>query len=146
MKKSFLFSLLFVATSGFADELQHFDEIKSSVIVGKSIRIAIDFSQCTTSSSSSSKSATQDQYNIGVFSPNEIIVNSKGQIASSLTHFTLNNPSFPSKPVFEFVRYTITSDDSVNVITQVLDATNYTPLSNKISFDCKINTAAKIYS
>ena len=142
MKKLLVLPFLFVATHGFADELQHFDEIKSAVISGKSIRIAIDFSQCITSS----KSATQDKYNIGVFSPNEIIVNSKGQIASSFMHFTLNNAGFPSKPVFEFVRYTVTSDNNVNVAVQVLDATNYTPLANKISFDCTINSAAKIYS
>lgn len=142
MKKIFLLPFLFIANNGFADELQRFDEIKSAVIAGKSIRITIDYSQCITSS----KSTTKNKYNIGIFSPNEIIVNSKGQIASSLTHFTLNNPEFPSKPVFEFVRYTVTSDDSVNVTAQILDATSYTPLANKTSFDCKINSAAKIYS
>ena len=144
MKKLFLLSLLFLATAGFAEELHHFDEIKSTVLLGKSIHIIINFSQCTTSSPS--KSATKDQYNIGVFTPNEIIVNSKGHIASSLTHFTLNNPRFPSKPVFEFVRYTITTDDNINVIAQVLDATDYTSLSRETSFDCKIDTAAKIYN
>lgn len=144
MKKLFILPFLFIMTEGYAAQLQNFDEVNARVISGKSIRIAIDFLQCT-GSTSSPKLEMLNQFNIGLFTPNEIVVNNKGQIATSMMHFTLNNPTHPSKSVFEFVRYTLTSDDNVNVIAQVLDATNYTLLGNKITLNCQMNTAAKIY-
>lgn len=141
MKKILLLPLLFIVTNSVADELHNFDQVKSAVMTGKSIRIAIDFSKCSTAK----KDATPFKYSIGVFTPNEIIVTNEGNIAASLTHFTLNDTSVPGKPVYQFVRYTITDDNNIDVSSQLLDATNYASISDKSSFNCKIDTSAKIY-
>ena len=82
---------------------------------------------------------------LGLFTPNEIIVDTNGRIDASLKHFTLSDPNFPNKPIYQFVRYTLTSDNNVNLITQLLDAVNYADLEHKVSFDCKIDVGAKIY-
>ncbi|MHB1948286.1 MAG: VirK family protein [Gammaproteobacteria bacterium] len=141
MRKLVLLSLLAITTNTFADELQTFDQVKSAVTTGKSVRIAIDFSKCATDN----KSFSQDKNNIGIFTPNEIIVDNNGRIVTSLMHFTLNNTNFPAKPVYQFVRYTLTSDNKVNLSYQVLDATNYAILTETVSVDCKVNMGAKIY-
>lgn len=65
-------------------------------------------------------------------------------------YFTLNDPYFPTKPVYEYIRYTMTSDNNLNLSYQALDATTYMPLTDKFLFDCKIGKVlrfiAKIYS
>jgi hypothetical protein len=139
MKKFILLASLLITTNSFADELHNFNEIKAAIITGKTIHIAIDFSKCSTSNNTTAQSME-----VGVFTPSAIHV-ANDHIATSLTHFTLNNPSFPEKPIYEFVRYTITGDDNVNLIVHVLDAVNYTSVSDKVSFNCKIGSSAKIY-
>jgi hypothetical protein len=138
MKKLILFTSLLISTNVFADELHNFDQIKAAVLTGKTIHIAIDFSKCCP------QNKVAEQMSIGIFTPNTLQVTNH-TIATSLTHLTLNNPRFPDKPVYEFARYTITADNQVNLMVQVLDATNYTPLTNKFSLNCKIDTDAKIY-
>ena len=139
MKKLVLISFLFIATNSFAGELHNFSEIKSAVTTGKSIHIATDFVKCSTSKKEALLSA-----HVGVFTPNEIQVIDT-HIATSFMHFTLNNPSFPDVPVYEFVRYTITDDNNLNLSYQALDARNYAPLTKKASFNCKIDMGVKIY-
>jgi hypothetical protein len=60
-------------------------------------------------------------------------------------HFTLNNPNFPKVPLYEFVRYTFTDDNNLNLSYQVLDAQNYSPLTEKASYICKLDVGVKIY-
>ncbi|STX30036.1 VirK protein [Legionella beliardensis] len=140
MKKLILVAALLSAANSFADELHNFDEIKAAVITGKTIHIAIDFSKCSTPN----KDLTQSMI-VGVFTPNAIAVVAD-YMATSLTHFTLNNPQAPGKPIYEFVRYTITNKNYVNLTTQALDAVNYTPVADSFSFNCEIESGAKIYT
>lgn len=138
MKNLILLASLLISTNVFCKELHNFDQVKAAIITGKTIHIVLDFSKC----SFQNKSAKH--LSIGIFNPNAIqIINNN--IATSFMHFTLNNPSFPEKPVYEFVRYTITEDNNINLISQVLDAKTYTPMTDKISLNCKIDNGAKIY-
>lgn len=138
MKKLTLLSLLILSTTSSAKELHNYAEIKSAAINGKNIHIMVDFSQCTSEHPAKFT-------NIGVFTPNAIQILNK-YMATSLTHFTLNNPGFQDKPVYEFVRYTITDQNEVILTAQVLDAIDYHPLSGKMIFHCAIDSAAKFYS
>lgn len=138
MRKLFLLTSLLISTNSFSDELHNFNELKSAVMTGKTIRVAVDFLKC------SSANKGDEPVSIGVFTPNAIHV-ANDHVAASLTHFTLNDPSFPGKPVYEFVSYTIADDNNLNLTDQVLDAVNYTPLSDKFSFNCKIDSGVKIY-
>lgn len=139
MKKLIFLAVLLSTTNSFADELHDFDEIKAAVITGKTIHIAIDFTKCSTPN----KKMAQSVF-VGVFTPDALMV-VNDHVSTSLTHFTLNNPGFLGKPVYEFARYTITYKNDVNLTTQVLDAINYKPLSEVVSFGCKIESGAKIY-
>ncbi len=139
MKKFILLTSLIISTNIFADKLDNFDQIKHAITHGKTIHITVDFSKCTPS-----HNQTTNQMNVGIFTPHAIqVVNNK--IATSLTHFTLNNPSFPDKPVYEFVRYTFTKDNNLNLTAQTLDARDYSSLSDKHELNCKINAGVKVY-
>lgn len=137
MKKLILSLFLLMATNAFARELHHFSEVKKALTKGKSIRIAVNFVQCLSSKKPSA-------FHIGLFSPNEIQI-MQGRIAASLTHFTLDNPKFPNTPVYEFVKYLFTQDDNLALSSQVLDARNYSVLSDKFSMNCKIGEGVTVY-
>lgn len=139
MKKWVFLASLLMASNSFADELYNFHEIKTAIITGKTPHIVVDFAKCSTMSKNNLQSIM-----VGGFTPNAIHV-SDDHIATSLTHFTLNNPSFPQKPVYEFVRYTIKSDNNVNIAIQILDPVSYKSLSDTLSVDCKLNTSVKVY-
>jgi hypothetical protein len=139
VKKLILLPFLFIATNSFANELHNFSEVKSAITMGKSIHIVTDFAKC-----SSSKKEAFQATQIGAFTPNEIQVVDT-HIATSFMHFTLNNPSFPNVSIYEFARYTITDDNNLNLSYQALDARNYSPLTEKASFNCKMNVGVKIY-
>jgi hypothetical protein len=141
MKKLLLLPLLFLINNSYADELHHFDQIKSAVTSGKSIRIGIDFPQCEASKNNIIKA----QYNFGIFTPNEMSVG-EGRIIGSVMHFTLNDPRVPEKAVYEYIRVRIMSDNHVHVSFHILDAVNYFPVADKMLLECIIGKGAKIYS
>lgn len=140
MKKVMLLaSLLFISSNSFSDELHNFNEIKASAMTGKPLHIAVDVLKCSPSN------ASTETFSIASFTPDTLQI-MNGSIATSFTHFTLNNPSFLDKPVYEFVRYTMSDDNNLNLIIQVLDAVNYTSLSGKFTLNCKIGSAARFYN
>ena len=143
MKRFLILSLLLSSITAFAGELANYEAIKTTILKGKSIRIAIDFDKCTPQQVSVIQPPS---FGLGIFSPNEIIITGNGQIAASLLHFTLNDPHMPSKPLYQYARYTITPDNTINLATQALDATTFKPLSDGFAFNCKISTEAKVYS
>ncbi|TAK73968.1 MAG: hypothetical protein EPO11_07650 [Gammaproteobacteria bacterium] len=139
--KKLIFAFLFLATNSFALELHTYDQINAAVSTGKSIHILIHYSQCTAPSAKPEQSGSSS-----VFTPNEMSINNdNGYIAASLMHFTLNNPDFLGKPIYEFSRYTLLNNNSVSLSSQVLDAVTYSPLTNKVTYNCQLNTGAKVY-
>ncbi len=146
MKKLILLSGLFLTTTAFAGELHNYNDIVSAISSGTSLHFVTDFTQCTPTKKSAAAATVITTMSTGAFTPNEIGVTSE-HIATALTHFTLNDPMFPGKPVNEFVRYTITPDNNMNVILNVLDPVTYASLLNPpIVLNCKIDVATKIYT
>lgn len=137
MNKCLSTALLCLSFTSFAAELQRFDEVKKIASVGQAIHIVTDFSQCNMTSINSSAPTR-----LGVFTPEQLQVVDT-YIASSFMHFTLNNPKFPNTPVFEFVRYTLKDDNSLDLSYQTLNATTYAPLSDKVSMNCKMGAGIK---
>jgi hypothetical protein len=143
MKKLILLpAALLLAANSFADQLHNFDQIKSAVMTGKAIHFVVDYSKCV----SSVKNAAHVSYS-GTFTPDAVAINNDaGYLATSLMHFTLNNPLFPAKPVYEFVRYTLHNDNTLTIADQALEAATYTPLTNgNMTYTCKIDESATIY-
>lgn len=140
MKKAIILASCLMATNGFAAKLGTFAEIQNSVESGKLVRIVINFSKCTGNNKS-----MIDSMRFGAYTPNEIAL-LPDQIAASLTHFTLNNPSFPGIPVQEFVRYSIMPDNTLALSIQVLAATNYETMGEKLNLSCALDTAANVYT
>lgn len=139
MKKLIILSGLLLSTTSFADELHNYNDIVAAISSGKQLRIVTNFSECTTTTKVAPKIMS-----LASFVPNEIGV-TDAHIATAITHFTLNDPFFLGKPVYEFARYTITPDKNMSVTLQILDAPTYKILMDKISFNCVIDVATKIY-
>jgi hypothetical protein len=144
MKNIWLLASLLLATQQtFAKEYQHFAEIQKAVLHGRTIRLVMDLANCT--SNPSSVTAVKS-FIAGVFIPNAIMVKLNERMTTSLHHFTLNNVRFPNKPVFEFVHYTLSMDDTLTLTSQTLDAIHYAPLSEKTSFQCRIGKSARVFA
>lgn len=140
MKTIILIASLSAASMAFSDELHHFNEVKLTLLSGKSIHIVTDFANCATTTKN-----TITLSNIGVFSPESFLVSE--HIATSSTHFTVyNNSEFHNKAVYEFIKYTLTSDDNVNIMVRVLDAASFLQLKPTSSWNCKMDMGVKIFS
>ncbi len=139
MNKIIILLLLLVTANCFSGELHNFLEVKSAVVAGKGIHIVTDFTKCTPS-----KNQVFQATQIGIFTPNEMqVVDSR--ITTSFMHFTLNNPSFPDRPIDEFVKVAMTDDNNLTLSYQALDARDYALLADKMSISCQIDVGAKIY-
>jgi hypothetical protein len=134
-----LFSLLF-ASSCFSEQLHDFNQIKTAVTDGKLIRILIDYTKC-----SSAKEVVVPN-NAAVFTPNAMAMTADNRIGSYILYFTMKDPRYPNKPVYQYGRYLIASDNSVKVIFSVLNAADYSTLVGDDSLDCKIDEGAKIFA
>lgn len=137
MKKIIFLITLLASTNSIANELRNFNAIKAAAKTGKNIHIIIDFEKC--SSPNNIQISTT-----AVFTPDAMLI-ANNRIITSLMHFTLNNPTYPGKPVYEFVKYTIADDNTVQVISQTLDAVNYAPLGNINTFNCSVDSSAQFY-
>lgn len=141
MKKFFALSIMCTALNSYADSLHSYDHIKEAVTNGKLVRIVIDYSKCTGPASHNRMANYHSAY-----TPNEIAINNDaGYIAASLMHFTVNNPQFPNQAVYEFNRYTVSSNGDVSLSLLTLNAADFTPLSSKRTYTCKMNESAKFY-
>lgn len=135
-----LLSLLALSVNSYALELHSFNAVKSAVLSGQTLHIAVDLNRCEATSLAAVNQTTW----AGIYTPNIVAV-VFDRIVTSVQHFTLDNPAFPDKPVYEFGKYSMTTDGNVNLTIQVLDATSYKPLSDKITLDCKMGSGAHIF-
>lgn len=141
MKKSILtiLSFLFVSTA-FADELRNYDAVTAAAIGGKPLHIAINFANCV------AKGKQLDAVmSVGVFTPDVISVMGN-HVATSMLHFTMNNPVAAGKPVYEFARYTLSDDNHMALDLRVLDAATYVPYDREWHYDCELGNGVRIYS
>jgi hypothetical protein len=143
MKKWLLLALLVTSTPSFALELWNYWEVKSAAMAGKQLHFVVNLLKCT---AHTSNMPLTDGTAIAIYTPNEMDVMSD-HMATSVTHFTLQkqpDPTQPPVPVYEFARYTLTPDDNMNIAVWILDV-NHNVTPSHMTFDCKINDAAKVY-
>lgn len=140
MKKLICLAMLFFTSSAFSRQLHNFDEIKTAVADGKLIRIYIDYTAC----SSSSKLATLPNI-AAVYTPNAMAINSEGDIGTYVLYFTMKDPRYPSRPVYQYGRYVISRDNSVTLNFSVLNAADFTKLKGDDTLNCKLNTGVNVF-
>lgn len=146
MKKFLLLATLLSASiASYADQLHNYNDVKSAVIAGKSVRIAIDFNKCT-SPTGAGLANPKHNFSLGVYTPNEMIIDNQDQVVASLMHFTIRSQTTTKVPVYQFARYTITQNNVVVLTEQVLDAATYKPVTDEFTVNCPIDTAATLYS
>ncbi len=77
--------------------------------------------------------------------PNAFLVIDNKRITASDRHFTLDNPNSRDTPVFEFVKYTITSEGKATIKNTVLNASTYQPVAS-FQIECEFNNGLKAFS
>lgn len=140
MKQALALSLFILALPLFAQQLGTYQHINAALLQGKMIRIITDFAQCQTQANDVAPIKM-----VGLFMPNEIIINQHGDIMASMLHFTLKNPKFLNQPVFETVSYTFKTNETVVLETQILD-TQYHPIIAPVNFQCALKTGVSVYT
>src|SRR5262249_12990074 len=80
-----------------------------------------------------------------VYTPNPMTITNEGKITSYLLYFTMSDPHYPEKAVYQYVKYSISSNNYLHLTFNVLNAADYTPLGTNGSMDCKIDVAAKVF-
>lgn len=140
MKKRFILCLFLLTTTAQAGELHDFNQVKSTLQIGKTIHFVFDLSKCDGGTYSNIE---------GTFTPNEVIVDSYyNKIHASNLHFTLNHPNFINKPVYEYTTYLLDkyyNSSYVIVTTQVLDVKKSSVLKSESKWYCRIGNGIKIY-
>lgn len=139
-KIAFSVIMLALTTNGFSKELHNFTDIKNTVLSGTPINIVINLHQCLSSSQPISKPMS-----LASFALNPIAV-FDDHLSAAHSHFTTFNPAFKDKAIYDLGKYTITADNNVILIHQTLDAATYVPLIQAVTYTCKIDKGATIYS
>ena len=140
VKKIILLSALLLSSNLFAKELQNYDEVKSAVLNGQSIHINVDFTKCATAARQNA-----EDLHVASFTPTAIQI-ARDHIATSLTHFTLGNPHYPDKPIYEFIKYTINQNGILILNAQALNPLLYTPIGEAMTFTCKVGEGVRIFA
>jgi len=153
MKKLTLLASLIMATNCFAakpamtfhdvpDLLDKYDDIFQAVVSGKDILIVTAIDGCTING----KKVEKPLFLAGIFAPDAIILTNDLSIAASMNHFTTNDGHAPGKPVYQYASYRITSDNMMTVAVEVFDAVYHTPISSKVTYQCKLGEAAGVFA
>lgn len=142
MKSSFVTTLaLLVAGSVSAHQLHSYDEVQKVLEKGSRIHFVVDFAKCE----ANLKNISTLNYS-GYIVPNEMVTNNDaGYLATSILHFTLNEPGFQDRPVYVFSRYTLTKDGKMTMTYSTMDAQSFAPLTEKHSFVCNLDEGIRIY-
>jgi hypothetical protein len=140
LKKFICFTTLFLGSTSFADQLHNYEQIKSAVSEGKLIRILVDYEKCT---AISAQKMVGNHY--AVFTPNAIAISNDGHIGTYILYFTLKDPHYPSKAVYQHGSYIISKDNSLAITFTTLNAADYTQLGTSVNINCKIDDSAKVF-
>jgi hypothetical protein len=138
MMKKILFCLLLALPSldVFADELKNFDELKSAIQNGKTIKLVFLLNKCEPS---------REKVLTAVSSPTSFML-FDDRISTSVLRFTRNEPRYLGKSIFEFFTYTFSQDNHMLLRLDFLNAPDYALLGNAPELNCVIGSSVKIFS
>lgn len=141
MKKFISYIALFISSSSFAAQLHNYEQIVNAVSNGKFIRLVMNYQKCIIA-----KGVRTIPNNYAVYTPNAMAIDTEGSIGTYLLYFTMNDPSFPSKPVYQYVKFIISKDDNLQMILKDLNPNDYSPLGFEQTLNCKIDDGVTVYS
>lgn len=137
MKKMILSALIVLSSAAHAEQLATFTDIADSISQGKKITLVMNIQECNAQKAPANSIVASVQ-------PTAFLVIDNNRIATSLKHFTLDNPLARNNPVFEFVKYNINADGSVSIKNTVMNASNYQQLAS-FQIDCALNKGFKVF-
>jgi hypothetical protein len=136
---NFIFGLFFMGNmvSAHAAQINTYAELLASIRQGNKLVIVTDFRGCKKASSTATNSA------IDYFAPESFLI-APGQhhIATSHLHFTYH----ADKPVYEFIKYTFTPDNTTVIEVKVVHPKDFSPITATTSFFCSMRKDISVFS
>lgn len=139
--KQYLFLSMLLTTTAFAEQLHNYDQIKSTIEKGREIRLYIDYTKCVLPS----KNLTLPN-NSATYTPNAMAINTAGEIGSYLLYFTMNDPHYLNKPVYQFFKFVISPNNILTMTSSVLNAADYSFLQDEGTVKCNIDNGVNIFT
>lgn len=136
MKKIFTILFLLLSTHSYADELRTFNDIYTSLINGKNIKLVIYAYAC------SPTPITRDMI---IYTTPQAVILHQNYLQFSNSPMTTNNPDKPDQPVLENVTYKINDKDQVLIELKIISLPDYQILKKQSSV-CALNTAASVFN
>ena len=140
MKKLLWLSAL-LSTISVAEPLHNYEQIKAAVMEGKYIRLVVNYPKC-----SAPEGKFKVPNNYAIETPNALAITTEGSIGTYILYFTMYDPQFPLKPVYQYVRYKINKDNTLQMLFADLNAADYAPLGVESSITCKIDDGVTVFS
>ncbi len=130
MKKIFLFGLVAMATTFlevYAAPIQSYRELTSAIQEGKRFVFLLDLQECT----------GNPRMPIGYFTPTEMMLMPASEtlperVVTSFMHFTEQ----AGNPIYEYVKFTLSSDGSVAIRTTFYDPQNFKSIGTPHTLNC----------
>lgn len=140
MKKILYLLPLSMAANCFAGQLHNYDQIINAVSKGKYVRLFMNYQKCTLQ-----KGLNKVPNHFAVFTPNAMAVDDEGNIGTYLLYFTMNDPQYPSKPVYQYIKFKISTNNNLQMTLADLNPADYSPLGFEQTINCKIDEGVLIY-
>jgi hypothetical protein len=139
MKKICLLGLTIMAamcSNAFAAPIHSYQELTSAMREGNRFVILLDLQQCT----------GKPGMPTGYFTPTAMMLvpateKTPERVVTSLLHFTDHSGS----PVYEYVKYTLNSDNTVAVRTTFYDPQNFKPIGEARTLQCSLGKGVEVY-
>jgi hypothetical protein len=140
MKKTCLLALAIMATvflDAFAAPIHSYQELTSAMRSGDRFVILLDLQKCTGKSGMPT----------GYFTPAAMMLvpateKTPERVVTSLLHFT----DYSGSPTYEYVKYTLNSDNSVAIRTIFYDPQNFKPIGEAHIINCSLGKGMEIFS
>lgn len=137
----FIFLLSIMTGAGFSRELHNYAAVKSAVENGHMLRIAVNYTRCTSQSPAQFISPNRSAF----YTPNAIAIDTKGNIGFYVLYFTNKDGIFPGKNVYEYGRYLISPEGKLDLTFTVFSMPDYNTLGEDYTLSCAIDEGFKVF-
>jgi hypothetical protein len=120
-----------------AAPIHSYKELVSAMCAGNQFVVVADFQRCT----------EKKEMPIGYFIPSSMMLvpandTTPERVLTSDLHFSKHS----SGPIYEYVKYTFNSDDSVLIQTTFYDPKNFNPIGTMHTIKCTLGEGIEIFS
>lgn len=139
IRKLFILALVMTSSSLSASQLNDYGAIAFAIAEGSGLRVVFDMSHCQTDYPMKIEA-------VGSITVKDAMVIKNKYITFSNLHFTLNEPRFKGKAVYESSKFILNTDNQMSLDISVLDAKTFDELGEQTHISCPLNQGVHFYT